>query len=94
MQKLSCTLITYREIVFLLNPAIDLLEDHVSMGGWAARKALLVVQHVEQACFDTGLIGLLTDFLVGLWKETSGGLNSGSFWDAAYSVTVLNLTSY
>jgi hypothetical protein len=34
------------------------------MGGWAARKALLVVQHVEQACFDTGLIGLLTDFLV------------------------------
>lgn len=23
-------------------------EDHVSMGGWAARKALRVVEHVEQ----------------------------------------------
>lgn len=23
-------------------------EDHVSMGGWAARKALKVVEHVEQ----------------------------------------------
>lgn len=23
-------------------------EDHVSMGGWAARKALTVVEHVEQ----------------------------------------------
>uniref|UniRef100_A0A4W5JG19 Histidine ammonia-lyase n=1 Tax=Hucho hucho TaxID=62062 RepID=A0A4W5JG19_9TELE len=29
-------------------------EDHVSMGGWAARKALRVVEHVEQAmkCFE------------------------------------------
>lgn len=32
-------------------------EDHVSMGGWAARKALRVVEHVEQG--DTALI--LTD---------------------------------
>ena len=23
-------------------------EDHVSMGGWAARKALRVIEHVEQ----------------------------------------------
>lgn len=23
-------------------------EDHVSMGGWAARKALKVIEHVEQ----------------------------------------------
>ena len=23
-------------------------EDHVSMGGWAARKSLIVVEHVEQ----------------------------------------------
>lgn len=29
-------------------------EDHVSMGGWAARKALRVVEHVEQGKASTG----------------------------------------
>lgn len=29
-------------------------EDHVSMGGWAARKALRVVEHVEQG--DVSLV--------------------------------------
>lgn len=28
-------------------------EDHVSMGGWAARKALKVVEHVEQGTAST-----------------------------------------
>lgn len=29
-------------------------EDHVSMGGWAARKALRVVEHVEQGKAGSG----------------------------------------
>lgn len=28
-------------------------EDHVSMGGWAARKALRVIEHVEQGKIKT-----------------------------------------
>lgn len=39
-------------------------EDHVSMGGWAARKALRVVEHVEQGkAFykNLGIIGLLIE---------------------------------
>lgn len=38
-------------------------EDHVSMGGWAARKALRVVEHVEQGIIffykNLGITGLL-----------------------------------
>jgi histidine ammonia-lyase len=29
-------------------PTSAATEDHVSMGGWSARKALIVVEHVEQ----------------------------------------------
>ena len=29
-------------------PTSAATEDHVSMGGWSARKALVVVEHVEQ----------------------------------------------
>lgn len=38
-------------------------EDHVSMGGWAARKALRVVEHVEQGKALGGGSHLKTSFL-------------------------------
>lgn len=34
-------------------------EDHVSMGGWAARKALRVVEHVEQGKKKKSILVLL-----------------------------------
>lgn len=35
-------------------------EDHVSMGGWAARKALRVIEHVEQGNpSQPGMAGLM-----------------------------------
>ena len=53
--SLSPTLLTVSENKVLCHPSsVDSLstsaatEDHVSMGGWAARKALRVVEHVEQ----------------------------------------------
>lgn len=36
-------------------PTSTATEDHVSMGGWAARKALRVVEHVEQGYHTTRL---------------------------------------
>ena len=43
-------------------------EDHVSMGGWAARKALRVVEHVEQGK------GFFSSSLVSSQSETKLGL--------------------
>lgn len=34
-------------------------EDHVSMGGWAARKALRVIEHVEQGLLNYFFFKLL-----------------------------------
>lgn len=39
-------------------------EDHVSMGGWAARKALRVVEHVEQGKASSGRWALFVHKLV------------------------------
>lgn len=35
-------------------------EDHVSMGGWAARKALRLVEHVEQGINRNGDVLIYT----------------------------------
>lgn len=35
-------------------------EDHVSMGGWAARKALKVIEHVEQGKIKTLILDIST----------------------------------
>lgn len=39
-------------------------EDHVSMGGWAARKALRVVEHVEQGRALTKICQNVIDLLL------------------------------
>ena len=39
-------------------------EDHVSMGGWAARKALRVVEHVEQGNQSSNVLILVIHFIL------------------------------
>lgn len=44
-------------------------EDHVSMGGWAARKALRVIEHVEQGKACTGRQASLVNRFSGSFSE-------------------------
>lgn len=44
-------------------------EDHVSMGGWAARKALRVIEHVEQGKADPGRWASLGNWLSRSFSE-------------------------
>lgn len=57
-------------------------EDHVSMGGWAARKALRVIEHVEQGKAGPGRWTSLGNWLSGSFSECNHcPLNQqGFFW--------------
>lgn len=44
-------------------------EDHVSMGGWAARKALRVIEHVEQGKAGPGRWTSLGNWFSGSFSE-------------------------